>query len=378
MKYGHLERLEVTLRALSPIFIGSGESYNKKEYIFDPQTAQIHFPEFSLLVIFLKDHDLLPRYEEFLLQPRQNDFRAFLKENNITEQEYSYFIQYSIDAGEAAQASNFREVLTFIKDAHGYPYVPGSSLKGAIRTAIAAQLIREGDFNRERQNINRADTNVPPRKYLSRESSNLEKKLFQRLEYRDPKNNELILNPVNDFMQGIRISDSTPLDFEALTLVGKYERKPDGAINLLPIFRECLKPGSETKIRITLDVPILTQAGLTMDSIENALHGFADAHYESIEQHFPELTEDASIAAVHGVDIILGGGTGYASKTVTYNLFTPHELALRKVSEILNKQFPRHGHNKDVTMHQVSPHILKTTIYKGQYYQMGRCELIVE
>lgn len=378
MKYGHLERLDVTLRTLSPVFIGSGESFNKKEYIFDPDTAQIHFPELPRLVKFLKDQNLLPRYEEFLLQQRQNDFRSFLKENNITEKEYSCFVQYSIDAGEAAQASNFREVLTFIKDAHGFPYIPGSSLKGAVRTSIAAQLIKKGDFNRERQNIDRADTTVAPRKYLYRESDNLERRLFQRLEHRDLKNNELIQNPVNDFMQSIRISDSSPMEFETLTLVGKYERKPDGTINPLPIFRECLKPGSETKLLITLDMPMLDKAGLTIENIETALHSFADDHYESIEQHFSELSEDAEIAATQGVDVILGGGTGYASKTIIYNLFKPHDLALKKVSDILTRQFPRHGHHKDVTMHKVSPHILKTTMYEGQYYQMGRCELIIE
>ena len=33
MKYGHLERIEMTLRNLAPVFIGSGESLTKKEYI---------------------------------------------------------------------------------------------------------------------------------------------------------------------------------------------------------------------------------------------------------------------------------------------------------------------------------------------------------
>jgi hypothetical protein len=29
-------------------------------------------------------------------------------------------------------------------------------------------------------------------------------------------------------------------------------------------------------------------------------------------------------------------------------------------------------------VHKSAPHTIKTTMYKGQYYQMGRCELILE
>ena len=54
MKYGHLERFNITLRALAPVFIGSGERLNKKEYILNKRKGIIHFPDFALLVTFLK------------------------------------------------------------------------------------------------------------------------------------------------------------------------------------------------------------------------------------------------------------------------------------------------------------------------------------
>ena len=78
------------------------------------------------------------------------------------------------------------------------------------------------------------------------------------------------------------------------------------------------------------------------------------------------------------MDLILGGGAGYVSKTVTYNLYPEREQALALAGRIMVKQFPRHGHAKDAAVHKAAPHTLKTTMYKGQYYQMGRCELILE
>lgn len=378
MKYGHLERFDITLRALAPIFIGSGEHLNKKEYIFDKQQGIIHFPDFARLITFLKSRTLLSKYEELLIQPQYNDFQAFLVKNKIVEAEYPSFVSYSIAAGEAAQVPNFREVLTFIKDSDGRPYIPGSSIKGAIRTALAAYLMKKGEWDRLRQNIDRADSSGNARYYLSNETKTLEKQIFYRLEIKNPRNGEVLAGPINDIMQGIRISDSAPLGFENLTLAGKYDRKPDGTANLLPIFRECLVPGSEARLVMTLDMPVLAKVGLNIDSIEDALHSFADEHYANFEQFFMELPEDAPVAAQQGVDIILGGGSGYVSKTLAYNLFSQRNQAVQLAAKIMAKQFPRHGHFKDATGYKVSPHILKTTMYAGKYYQMGRCELILK
>lgn len=377
MLNGHLERREITLRLLAPVHIGSGEHLSKKEYIFDGRSGHIYFPDFPRLFTFLKERSLVSKYEEFLLHPRDNDFRVFLRSHNITEGDYPSFISYRIAAGEATRSTNFREIRTFIKDSAGRPYIPGSSLKGAIRTAIAAYLIKEGDWERSRQAIGAADASAPLRRYLVKETRSLESRVFYRLGLQD-RNGGIINDPVNDFMQGIRISDSAPVGLENLTLAGKYDRKPDGAVNLLPIFRECLIPGTEAQFMMTLDLPMLAKAGLSLKIMEDALHSFADAHYDNFEQAFRELPDDAPVKAEQGVDVILGGGAGYVSKTLTYNLFTQRDRALPLVSKILAKQFARHGHANDTQKYKVSPHMLKTTMYAGTYYQMGRCELIIK
>lgn len=378
MKYGHLERLNITLRALGPVFIGSGESLNKKEYIFDTQKGLIYFPDLPRLVTFLKSRSLLPKYENYLYQQRYNDFRVFLMSNGIGEAEYSSFVSYSIEAGEVARAPNFREVLTFIKDSTGCPYIPGSSVKGAVRTALAAMLIKEGRWDSSRREISGADSSASARKFLARETGRLEKRIFYRLGIKDPRDGSEMYSPVNDLMRGVSISDSVPLRFETLTLTGKYDRSPDGAVNRLPIFREVLKPGSEARLVMTLDTAMLAKAGLNAQSIEAALHSFADQHYASFEQCFAENPDDATVSAGQGVDIILGGGAGYVSKTLVYNLFQQREQALGLAAKIMTKQFPRHDHGKDAAVYKVSPHMLKTAMYNGQYYQMGRCELVIE
>ena len=154
-----------------------------------------------------------------------------------------------------------------------------------------------------RQDIERADTNINARRYLKREKDVLERQLYYRLQIRNPRDNRPVSGAINDFMQGIRISDSAPLDFSSLTLAGKYDRKPDGTVSPLPIFRECLKPDSEASLVITLDLPVLAKVGLTLGDIEKSLHSFADEYYANFEQHFAELSDDAPLAAQQGVDV---------------------------------------------------------------------------
>jgi len=379
MRYGHLEKVEIRLRTLSPVFIGSGESLTKKEYIFEKESGMIHVPDLARFTAFLSRKGLIPAFEEFVTLSQNNDLRAFLSKYKVGKEDYNSFVRYSVDAGEAAALEKFRELLLFVKGPDGYPYIPGSSLKGAIRTAIAAKLVQEGNYERIVAEIDRAiDDFRGSRRYVSNETDALERKLFCKLNFRDPHNPNKVRwdNLVNDFMRGIQISDSQPIGFENLTVCGKYDRMPDGSVNLLPIFRECLAPGTEAVFSMTMDLPVLAEAGIDIEFIKDALHSFADIQYEHFEQYFRSLFEDANIASREGVDITIGGGAGYTAKTITYPLVRKHQRALKMVGRMMTKQFPRHQHEKDATLFKVSPHMLKTTMYKGKYYQMGKCEII--
>ncbi len=377
MRYGHLERKKLILKTLSPMHISSGQSLNKKEYIFDKEKEIIHFVDLPALFVYLKSKNLLKEYESFLVNKRRNDLLAFLLENNVEESEFKSFIRYSIDGGEAATEEKFKGVVTFVKDIEGKPYIPGSSLKGALRTAIAAYMIRKDSLSYIKEEIENVKLFRRNRFYLRRETAKLERRLFNKLEHKD-KRGRTISNAINDFMQGIRVSDSPPIDFSYLTLIGKYDRLPDGTINKLSLYRECISPGCQIEIPITLDMPMLKAAGIDENTIEKALHNFADSHYENYEQFFKDHDNDKDISTEEGVDLILGGGAGFPSKTIIYNLYE-REKALSLVSNYMTKSFPRiHKHHKDFKEFKVSPHTLKTTVYKGKYYQMGRCELIIK
>lgn len=87
--------------------------------------------------------------------------------------QYTAWKKYEMDAGEAfvAQAARPKEIDAFIKDAYGMPYIPGSSIKGMIRTALIAWEIRKDPENIQR--IERKLQRVP-------ENGRIEKCVFPK------------------------------------------------------------------------------------------------------------------------------------------------------------------------------------------------------
>ncbi len=378
MRIGPFERIEVKLRVLTPVFIGSGEELTKKEYIFDETRGIIHMPDLRKLAAFLSARSLIPAYQEYMLDPGKNNLRIFLREKGIDDKYYPSFVQYSIDAGEAAASGRFRGVLTFIKGPDGRPYIPGSSLKGAIRTAVAAKLIKQDNYVKFIDEIERESGNLEQlERNISKVAGQLEVRLFNRLDVKDPRDPEKIKrhDAVNDFMQGIKISDSLPMEFENLTLCGKYDRLPDGTVRKIPLFRECLAPGTETRFWLTIDRSIMNKAGINIEFIEDALRGFYNSYKKSFEQYFKVLAEDYREETGEEAIIILGGGAGYVAKTLIYPLIPERDRAVKLVSKIMTRQFNVHKHDRDPAVYKVSPRMLKTTMYKGVYYPMGKCAI---
>ena len=74
--------------------------------------------------------------------------RDFLRENKVKVEDYQQFADYEIyDVNEIIENRSLKGIQQFVKDNMGYPYIPGSSLKGAIRTAILTEKLRVGvDF----------------------------------------------------------------------------------------------------------------------------------------------------------------------------------------------------------------------------------------
>lgn len=371
----YLRVYDVTLKTRGPIFIGSGSSISKKEYILMDRAKKIVVPNLKKMYRDLKKMHKERSYEKYMLEDNRIGLYGWIRDEGIDLSYIDKWQEYTLSCEDSIiDKKQTLEVMTFIKDAYGKPYVPGSSLKGMLRTVLLADDIIN---NKAKYNTIRNDVEINckqrpknQKSYLSKQTKNLSVECFNELERNDKMD-----NAVNDIMAGIKVSDSEPLDTNDLALCQKIERHVDGRDKSLNILRECIKPNVEIKFTITIDTSLYD---IDESNIMKAIENFATSYYVNYSKKFKNCIKP------YKKSVWIGGGVGFTSKTVVNELCK--ENGLKVTSKILETLFPdknngrnkcRHRHDEDVRL-GVSPHILKMTKYNGNFYQFGECIFNIE
>lgn len=368
----YLKHYTLKITALSPVHVGSGQKIGKKIYIYTPWDHKVIIPEIQKMYEDMQKHHLEKDFTEYMMDSRNRlpSLGQWLKEQGFTRKDYEQWKRYEMDAGEAfAQAGRSRpkDIDAFVKDAYGMPYVPGSSIKGMIRTALIAWEIDRNPekFSRIKEKIFQKSGESENRNYcLAREMSQLEQQVLYTLGL-DEKTRG---NAVNDNLSGLLVGDSRPIDIEYLTLSQKIDYTLQKQEKALPLLRESLKPGTEIYFDISIDTSVCPY---TMEDIIEALNCFQKICYKYFYIRFDRGRDKDGV-------IWLGGGCGFLSKTIIYPLFG--EDAVKVIDGIyrntLGKNYQTHQHTKDTSL-RLAPHVCKCTRYHGELYDMGMGRLEV-
>lgn len=335
-KYASCEVYDAELTIKTPVFVGSGLVIGKKSFVIDRN--QINVIDMNKLMSEISSRGpidgFINAFQRFMINDAYNSTGDFLR-NFFTSDVINRMTLYSCRSKDVFGGGKPpAEIKQFLKTSDNRPYIPGSSLKGALRTClIGAKLLDE-----------------PPSS-----SKEIKAKI------------EAVENEYNKIMKRLSISDSEPVSHAALTLCKKYDVKPSGAVKPLPLVRECLAPGTKLKFRITID----SEDGvLSVDTIKSSIKSFSEFYSDQVKKyyHYPERCGKFDYLS----NLILGGGSGYISKTVVYDA-AEYKDALNFVINIMVGNFRNH-HRYD-REYDVSPHTLKYTMYNGLYYPFGICSL---
>lgn len=365
-----LKTCRVELQTRSPLFIGDGRKLGKKEYF--RRGDFLYVPDMQKMAQGLSKKRLLSDYEDYVLGDQREDLRRWLESKGVFWKEMESWTAYKMNTGDIASGRKLSMLDTFIKDPYGCPYIPGSSLKGALRTILLVYMIhKERDrFEQSRRTIREkaVSSNDNRKYYLKSETQRLEAEAFHRLNRLAEKPDDFY-NAVNDIMSGIRISDSAPLHTEDLVMCEKMDMSTGGQFKMPVVARECIQPGTKVEFTLTLDECF----PYSVEQITEAIKLFATDYLNCFYKFFYKKNPDLQPPRVNY--IWLGGGVGYVSKTVVYNLLN-REDRLNTVAKIMQKTVrdTRHGHDHDEEK-GVSPHMLKCTKYKGKFYELGQCAL---
>lgn len=333
-----MKNYKISLEILTPVFIGNGLQITKKDFELKDDKAYVYDPIklYSTLGIL---------YESFLMNNANlTDYLNRMRYQNHLK--INQAVKYKLYCGETGIRKNDL-IHEFIKDPYGYPYIPGSSIKGTIRTALLAKKIKEGPINKfalyKREAIDKWEG-----------AKRIEEEAFGKI-------------TDNDFRY-LKISDSLPLSVDDLTLSKKIDIFKDGeSNNKLNVCRETLRPGTRVTFNLTVD----KENKYTPEDIMDAIQMFAKQYRTSYISKF-----NSSKGRQYGDRIIyLGGGTGFLTKTINRSLYG--DETLQKVSKYLRKRFPRHRHEKDIAL-GLSPRAKKCTMYKNEIVEMGICRIGID
>ena len=285
---------QFSLLAMAPIHTGSGDKYTSREFIYED--GYFYFPDMGKFYNRMVEKGYDQKFERFLQERKEsasnNRLISFLEDNRISDRDFGgYRIKETGFETEKnnidSQLGTINEVAKFMRDPYGNPYIPGSSLKGAIRTILM-------NTNPHWNNKKVVDT----RGKNPKENKNM-------IPWVPKKGKEF-----NNIFNAIRVSDSKPFRNDSLILVQKWDYSAKSLTpKPLPLYREAIAPSTKINFTITTTTK---EAGILIEELGKRAQAFYKAYKNFFLSDFPENKIQSNLQ----YPIYLGAGSGAWTKTI--------------------------------------------------------------
>ena len=374
----------MSLTTLSPIFIGSGEELNKSMYVYNNREIMI-IDERKLIKELLLRKGL---YESFLNECYSGNLNLtnFLERHLNGYKDMDIYKYKIMSYSDVKTNSKFNNINTFIKSSNGKPYIPGSSIKGAIRTAIIY-----GEIVNNKNKYNNIFKDI--------------------VNYRNKYNEGYIVDNISNhfniknIFKNIAVSDTNDINIENLCICKRYDISTHLEVgHELPIYMELLKPCLKFNFLLTL------YSSFSINDLSKYFNNFYDynmndntlySNYLSIINVF----RDKAVKNPHNLylnydnmipNIFIGGVNGFLTKSVIYSIrkmkndnneIISKSQIIDYVKKYLDRKFvkidreskkrvPQHNHTK--IDEKISPRTLRLVKYQNSYIALGMCNIKVE
>lgn len=200
----------------SPVHIGSGEKYTASEYVKSKAKTKK-----GTILNIIKRMDV-SNYFISLDDDKKDDFLRDLSNPNFNLKDFdskipNTFMKYRAINKSKKEISPTQEITEAIKTLNE-AYIPGSSIKGAIKSAILYRELDDDRISEIAQNVLRRDGRVDNRRYSNfMESIFTSKKVHMRARVQPAQ---------KDIMKFLQVSDSTsiksPTIYDVATVMASF------------------------------------------------------------------------------------------------------------------------------------------------------------
>jgi CRISPR-associated protein Csm5 len=325
------------LVARTPVQVGGSHVLERDDYVVEGD--RLHVISSRRLVQWLERRQLV---EPFLAMAGQGGAIAEFLRAHGGLAEAANLAQYTVRwEGDRPQAG----VRTLARDAFHRPYIPGSSVKGALRTAILGARL-----DAQRQTLLRAVTraieltqaHAPRRRRIATQAATeLEAEQFRVLRWPGHPSDRSATLLHRDVWRAVKVADGDPLPADAVRVypVGTWSLRRDGTAYqkaLQPA--ECIVPGTQLAFDLTFDTRLLErEQRVAPETLSKALSAWSHRQWQAEGESLARFGAGAGPLAALArfyveeapADLRLGWGSGWLGLTVGSLLESEERLRMR-------------------------------------------------
>ncbi len=334
-----LLRLTLDVKTISPLHIGTGEKLSGKSFVLSGGRV-IVADERKLIAWAGSTPQSASAFTAFAERANES-LSSFFQQQGLAAQDFAAY------QAVYAAADRPRDVLVFIKSSNARPYLPGSSLKGSVRSALLRGVVIDrpalAGRLRERAEAWTAEGKRHPGEEI------------EALVFVPAKNVKRGQRSNYDLVRSIGFSDSSPVSADRLQVVEvrvlsaqtnqtlKFKQAPHSD-NIMQIYAETIRPGTTFRLNATLNEALLDGRGAASrldfkrlsalirnfarfcrtaaaNLIEQEIQFYQSHNQGELAQWYTERKAELEALPPDSAFLLpIGWGTGYDAKTVTDQL----------------------------------------------------------
>ncbi|MDU7211756.1 MAG: type III-A CRISPR-associated RAMP protein Csm5 [Veillonella sp.] len=381
-----IDHAQLSLTIVSPTNIGGSETLTTKDYMYNYDAGEVYLLNNYEWFRFLARHNKLAEFEIYMqnemVRPNGRTMYDWAKNtigsSQLTKDVLGPAIGSIIKSSiyNEGRKNSLNDITPQIRGANGEVYIPGSSIKGVIDSAIISHMLRNNKAFRS--NVQRELRKVLD-VYKRKNAGSLFKDIFKMVNQAIIKHIHVLTNndgkPLKGILasafRGISVSDAMPMSAIQTEVLKKEDSCVDeDGTHEISVHRECILPNQKFFFTLTLDTAITKGIGITsVDQVLEILQEDFDATHELLSSKFKKVSPSI-FKALEPANAYIGSNTGFVQKTIIMAAFTDNEeTGIDIIRAILDVKFQKAKHaNKD---HFMAPRAIKLVKWNGHYYEMG-------
>lgn len=381
-----IDHAQLSLTIVSPTNIGGPEKLTTKDYMYNYDAGEVYLLNNYEWFRFLAQLNKLAEFEAYMqdemVKPNgrimydwaKNTIGASQLTKDILGPAIRSIMKTSIY--NEGRKNSLNDITPQLRGANGEVYIPGSSIKGVIDSAIISHMLRNNkgfrsNVQRELSRILDIYMRKNSRSLFNDILKSVDKIILEHIHVLTKNDGKQFKGILASAFRGVSVSDAMPIEPIKTEVLKKEDTCVDeDGTHEISVHRECILPNQKFSFTVTLDTAMTKEIGITsVDQVLDILQEDFDATHELLASKFKKVSPSI-FKALEPANAYIGSNTGFIQKTIIMAAFTDDEkTGIDIIRAILDMNFKKAKHDsKDKIM---APRAIKLVKWNGNYYEMG-------